>query len=147
MDSRELYQQVILDHNRAPRNFRRLDHADREAQGHNPICGDSITLYLKMDGDVIEDIAFQGTGCAISKASTSLMTDSVKGKTAGEAEALFTRFRDMVTGIGDVDRKVLGKLAAFQGVRAFPARVKCASLSWHTLRAALRESSQPATTE
>jgi nitrogen fixation NifU-like protein len=136
-DLRDLYQQVILDHNRSPRNFKALEHANRKADGDNPICGDKFTLYLQVEGDVIEDIGFQGSGCAISKASASLLTSAVKGKRKEDVEELFSRFHRMVTGNGEVDRKTLGKLAAFGGVREFPARVKCAILAWHTLRAAL----------
>lgn len=147
MDSRELYQQVILDHNRAPRNFRKIEPADRTAKGENPLCGDTLTLYLKLNGDVIEDIAFEGSGCAISKASTSLMTAAVKGKTRQEAEQLFERFHGMVVGKEAPDREALGKLVALGGVKEFPARVKCASLAWHTLKAALEDAPAPATTE
>ncbi len=136
-DLRDLYQQVILDHNRSPRNFKALEHANRRADGDNPICGDKFTLYLRVEGDVIEDIGFQGSGCAISKASASLLTAAVKGKRKEEVDELFDRFQNMVTGKSEVDRKVLGKLAAFGGVREFPARVKCAILAWHTLRCAL----------
>ena len=137
-DLRELYQQIILDHNRAPRNFKEVEGANRVADGDNPLCGDKFKLYLRLDNDVIEDIGFQGSGCAISKASASLMTSAVKGKTVGEAEEIFGEFHRMITGseIG-VDRKALGKLAVFSGVREFPARVKFASLLWHTLKAAL----------
>ncbi len=147
-DLRELYQQIILDHNRAPRNFREVDDATGVANGDNPLCGDKLRLYLRVKDDVIEDIGFQGSGCAISKASASLMTWSVKGKTVQEAEALFADFHGMITG-KDVttDRKQLGKLAAFSGVREFPARVKCATLSWHTLRAALSHAMSTVSTE
>ena len=147
MDSRELYQQVILDHNRAPRNFRKLDPADRTARGENPLCGDALTVYVNLDGDVITDIGFEGSGCAISKASTSLMTAAVKGKTEQEARVLFDRFHAMVLGNETPDRDVLGKLVALGGVKAFPARVKCASLAWHTLKAALDGGAEPASTE
>jgi nitrogen fixation NifU-like protein len=138
-DLRELYQEVILDHNRRPRNFRAIPEATRTAKGHNPLCGDRLTLYLALDGDRIEDIAFEGSGCAISKASASLMTEALKGRTVADAEALFERFHDVVTAPGDapVDTGGLGKLAVFAGVREFPARVKCASLAWHTLKAAV----------
>lgn len=136
-DLRDLYQQVILDHNRSPRNFKTLEDANRRADGDNPICGDKFTLYLRVEDGVIDDIGFQGTGCAISKASASLLTTVVKGKTIEEADELFDRFHNMVTGNGEADRKALGKLAVFGGVREFPARVKCAVLAWHTLRAAL----------
>lgn len=147
-DLRELYQQTILEHNRSPRNFKKLDTANRTAQGDNPLCGDHITLYVRLDGDVIGEIGFQGAGCAISQASASLMTQAVQGKTSAAAEALFHQFHDMVAGGPDApaDPKTLGKLAAFAGVREFPARVKCANLSWHTLHAAL-QSQASVTTE
>ncbi len=144
---RDLYQQVILDHNRAPRNFRQVETANREANGTNPLCGDKIRVSIEVENGVIKDIGFQGSGCAISKASSSLMTAAVKGKTIEEADALFEHFHSMVTGgEGEVDKKALGKLAAFSGVREFPARVKCASLPWHTLRAALEEAKDPVST-
>ena len=146
----DLYQEVILDHNRAPRNFGALADANRSALGHNPLCGDQLTVYLKVDaGDVIREIAFQGKVCAISKASASLMTDALKGRTVAEAEALFGTFHDMLTGPPDVkaDATGLGKLAVFSGVREFPARVKCATLAWHTLHQALTGGNAPATTE
>ncbi len=147
-DLRELYQQIILDHNRAPRNFREVDDATGVANGDNPLFGDKLKLYVRVKDDVIEDIGFQGSGCAISKASASLMTWSVKGKTVQEAEALFADFHGMITGKDvTIDRKQLGKLAAFSGVREFPARVKCATLSWHTLRAALRHAMSTVSTE
>jgi nitrogen fixation protein NifU and related proteins len=145
-DLGELYQQTILDHNRNPRNFRRLDAANRKAEGNNPLCGDRIQLYVQVDGDTISDIGFQmpqGSGCAISKASASLMTDAVKGKPVGDAESLFTAFRAMLSG----GPSAPGKLAAFSGVRAFPSRIKCASLAWHALHAALQNSGEPVTTE
>ena len=145
----DLYQQVILDHNRKPRNFHKLEGANRQAEGFNPICGDHLTVYLQLDDDVIDDISFQGDGCAISKASASLMTDSLKGKTAAEAEALFERIHKMLTGADDPTTYTegLGKLAVFSGVREFPARIKCASLSWHALHNALRGETAPAKTE
>ena len=138
-DLRELYQEVILDHNKRPRNFRAIEHPTRTAKGHNPLCGDRLTLYLTLDGDQIADVAFEGSGCAISKASASLMTEALKGKTVAQADALFTRFHDVVTSPGDVPVNTdgLGKLAVFAGVREYPARVKCASLAWHTLKAAV----------
>jgi nitrogen fixation NifU-like protein len=150
-DLRELYQQVILDHNRSPRNFRTIEGADRVTVGHNPVCGDRLSLFVKLDGDRIADVAFQGSGCAISKASASLMTESVRGKSLDEAEALFGKFHDLLTGPPDVKAdpavaRSLGKLAVFSGVREFPIRVKCATLSWHTLRAALHQQ-EAATTE
>jgi nitrogen fixation NifU-like protein len=148
-DLAELYQQTIIEHNRAPRNFKPVPDANRTAEGFNAICGDKITLSLRLDGDRITDIGFQGSGCAISQASASLMTGAVQGKTAAEAEALFRAFHDMVAGGPDAptDPKVLGKLAAFQGVRQFPSRVKCANLSWHTLHAALQATAEPVSTE
>jgi len=134
----ELYQNVILEHNRSPRNYRVIEDADRQAEGNNPLCGDQLTVWLKLDGDTISDIAFQGMGCAISRASASLMTAAVKGKSRGEAEQMFERFHRLVTGQPDsADRETLGKLAVFSGVSEYPVRVKCASLPWHTLRAAL----------
>ena len=145
-DLTDLYQEVILDHNRRPRNFRVLDDATHQAEGYNPLCGDRLNLFLKLDGDVIADVGFQGSGCAISKASASLMTDSVKGRAIADARALFDRFHRMVTTPPDVEVEDLGKLSALAGVREFPVRVKCASLAWHTLRAAL-EHTDKATTE
>jgi nitrogen fixation NifU-like protein len=140
-DLRELYQHVILDHSRKPRNFHEPAGANRHAEGHNPLCGDQITVHVKLAGDVIEDAGFEGSGCAISRASASLMTDAVKGKTAAEARALSERFQRMVRGEGGEPAAVsaveLGRLAALAGVREFPVRVKCATLAWHTLVAAL----------
>ena len=134
----ELYQNVILEHNRSPRNCRAMEHADAKADGVNPMCGDAVTVWVRMDGDVIEDVSFRGAGCAISTASASLMTGAVKGKTRQEAEALLERFHRLVTGtLPSGESETLGKLAVFSGVSEFPVRVKCASLSWHTLRAAL----------
>lgn len=136
----ELYQNVILEHNRSPRNYRVMADADGKADGHNPLCGDELTVWVRMDGEVIGDVSFQGAGCAISKASASLMTSAVKGKSRREAEALFERFHRLVTGALPAEESgTLGKLAVFSGVSEFPVRVKCASLSWHTLRAALAE--------
>lgn len=148
-DLTELYQQVILDHNRNPRNFRTIEDADRVSIGDNPLCGDRIKVYLKFNGEVIEDVSFHGSGCAISQSSASLMTLSVRGKSVDEANALFKRFHAMVTSeIGsDIDETGLGKLRAFGGVREFPSRVKCANLSWHTLRSALESRADPVTTE
>ena len=135
---RELYQNVILEHNRSPRNFRVLEDASAKAEGHNPLCGDQVTVWVRMEGDVIGDVSFHGAGCAISRASASLMTAAVKGKTREEAEELFQRFHRLVTGtLGLGESETLGKLAVFSGVSEFPIRVKCASLSWHTLKAAL----------
>ena len=135
----ELYQETILEHNKNPRNFRDIADADRFADGKNPLCGDALRVYVKMDGDKVSDVAFKGSGCAISKASASMMTQTVVGKTKEEAEQLFDEFHKMVTGGLDVesDENHLGKLKIFAGVLEFPARVKCASLSWHTLNAAL----------
>lgn len=146
-DLRELYQQVILDHNRAPRNFHEIPDANRTASGDNPLCGDRITLWVKVTGDRVEDVGFQGSGCAISQASASLMTTVVKGKTVAEAEQLFQHFHGMVNGTEEPDKARLGKLFAFAGVREFPARVKCANLPWHTLHAALEDRGGRTTTE
>ncbi len=136
----DLYQEVILEHNKNPRNFREIEDADQYADGKNPLCGDALRVYLKMDGEVVGDVAFKGSGCAISKASASMMTQAVKGKTKAEAEAIFGEFHAMVTGELDAETQEndLGKLKIFAGVLEFPARVKCASLSWHTLNAALK---------
>jgi len=135
----DLYQEVILEHNKNPRNFREIEGADQYADGKNPLCGDALRVYVKFDGDKISDVAFKGSGCAISKASASMMTQAVKGKTREDAEVIFDEFHKMVTGELDIetDDNELGKLKIFSGVLEFPARVKCASLSWHTLNAAL----------
>jgi len=146
-DLRELYQQVIFDHNKKPHNFRKLENANHRADGHNPLCGDQITVYLHVEGDVIEDISFQGSGCAISKASASLMTDTLKGKTKAEAEALFDKVHKMLTGDTSIDPAELGKLAALSGVSEFPVRVKCATLGWHTVRAACESKEEKVSTE
>ncbi len=148
-DLRELYQEVILDHNKRPQNFRKLEGANRTAEGYNPLCGDQITVYLLVEDQVIREVAFQGSGCAISKASASMMTAVVKGKTTAEAEGLFENFHRMVTAdLGTAsDPLTVGKLAAFAGVREFPVRVKCATLPWHTLHAALEGRGQIASTE
>ena len=145
----DLYQEVILDHNRRPRNYGELAGADAEAHGHNPLCGDKLTVYLKVDGDVVTDLHFVGSGCAMSKASASLMTDAVKGKAVSEVLRSIERFHQMVTTPMDVDLDVegLGKLEALAGVREFPMRVKCATLAWHTLKAALTKSASVARTE
>ena len=144
----DLYQEVILDHGRRPRNFHKLEDANRQAEGLNPLCGDHFKLYLKLDGDRIADVGFEGSGCAISKASASLMTLSVKGKTVREAEELFSRFHTLVTeGPQKVSVSELGKLAALSGVCEFPTRVKCASLVWHTLRNALEDGPKVVSTE
>lgn len=143
----ELYQQVILDHNKKPRNFHKLEEANRFAEGYNPLCGDQLTVYLKLDDEVVTDISFEGSGCAISKAAASMMTQSVKGKSKEEAETLFDEFHRMVT--GELDEEAtpnsLGRLTIFSGVRDYPARVKCASLSWHTMLAALKGESMAST--
>jgi len=146
---RDLYQEMLLDHHKRPRNYGKLDGANRRAQGYNPLCGDKVTVYLLLRGDVIENIAFEGSGCAICTASSSLMTELLKGKNLGEAETIFGVFHDLVTSDpdSDVDAKALGKLAIFAGVREFPVRIKCATLAWHTMRAALTESDQSVTTE
>ncbi len=135
----DLYQEVILEHNKNPRNFREIVDADQYADGKNPLCGDALRVYISLDGDTVTDVAFKGSGCAISKASASMMTQAVKGKTKDEAEHIFDEFHKMVTGDLDIetDDNDLGKLKIFAGVLEFPARVKCASLSWHTLNAAL----------
>jgi len=144
---RDLYQEVILEHSKAPRNFKALAGADHKAEGYNPLCGDRFTVYLEMDGDKIREIGFQGAGCAISKASASMMTQSVKGKTKAEAEKIFHRFHELVTGHGHGDEAELGKLAVFSGVSEFPVRVKCATLAWHTLEAALEGQQEKVSTE
>jgi nitrogen fixation protein NifU and related proteins len=141
---RDLYQEVILDHSKRPRNFHAISDASRRAEGYNPLCGDRETVYVVLEGDRLKDVAFQGAGCAISTASASMMTESVKGKTRGEAEALFSRFHDLITGkngestAAEANRPELGKLEVFSGVREYPVRVKCATLPWHTLKAALQ---------
>ncbi|HEY2434511.1 MAG TPA: SUF system NifU family Fe-S cluster assembly protein [Vicinamibacterales bacterium] len=136
-DLTDLYQEVILDHNRRPRNFHALEDASHSAEGYNPLCGDRLTVYLKIQAGVVVEVAFEGAGCAISKASASLMTDAVKGKTAAQARELFDRFHRMVTTPPEVPVEDLGKLSVLAGVREFPIRVKCASLAWHTLKAAM----------
>jgi len=141
---RELYQEMILDHGKRPRNFRTQENTP-SAVGHNPLCGDRITVYVRTAGNRIEDVSFQGSGCAISTASASIMTEALRGKTVDDAQALFRRFHALVTAEGD-DTEI-GKLAVFKGVRAFPMRVKCATLAWHTLRAALDHAEAPVTTE
>jgi nitrogen fixation NifU-like protein len=147
-DLRDLYQEVIFDHNRNPRNFRVMENADRKVEGFNPLCGDRLTLFLKMDGEQIIDASFQGSGCAISTASVSLMTDIVKGLSKIEADKLFTQFHEMVTGKDDdINLETIGKLAVLAGVREYPARVKCATLAWHTLEAALKNEQVSISTE
>lgn len=135
----ELYQQVILDHNKKPRNFRRLENANHSAEGFNPLCGDHLTVYLNLAGEAVKEISFEGSGCAISKAAASMMTQAVKGKTKPEAERLFSEFHKMVTGEDERDdeERGIGNLTIFSGVREFPVRVKCATLPWHTMHAAL----------
>jgi nitrogen fixation NifU-like protein len=148
-DLRELYQEVILDHTKRPRNFGKLEEATSQAEGINPLCGDELTLYLEVAGGVIKSVRFQGKGCAISTASASLMTEMIKGKSTDEATALFQRFHGVLTSpaSSDVDLADIGKLAVLAGVREFPLRVKCASLAWHTLQAALDGKRETATTE
>ena len=146
-DLRELYQELILEHSKAPRNYRELKSADHKAEGYNPLCGDRFTVCVQMQGDSIQDIAFQGSGCAISKASASMMTQSVKGKTKQEARELFERFHRTVTGKTNGTSADLGKLAVFSGVAEFPTRVKCATLAWHTLQAALEGKQEAVSTE
>jgi nitrogen fixation protein NifU and related proteins len=146
MDLKDLYRDVIVDHNRHPRNFREMPDADRRADGFNPLCGDKLTVFVKLDGERIADVAFHGSGCAISVASASLLTESIKGRTVPEAEQLFGQMHQLLTrDDAAVDLPALGKLAALSGVREFPARVKCASLCWHTLDAALHSQDQVST--
>jgi nitrogen fixation NifU-like protein len=148
-DLRELYQEVILDHNRRPRHFHALEPASHRADGDNPLCGDKLTLFLQVEGDVVRDAGFQGSGCAISKASASMMTDAIIGRSLAEVDALFAGFQRMVT--ADIEKPApengLGKLAVFAGVREYPARVKCATLAWHTLQAALKSREETVSTE
>ncbi len=142
----DLYQEVILEHSKAPRNFRRLASANHEAEGYNPLCGDRCSVYIDMEGDAIKEIGFQGSGCAISRASASMMTQMVKGKTKAEAEKLFEQFHDLVTGKEEpAEAAPLGKMAVFGGVSKFPARVKCATLAWHTLQKAIEDEKQQKT--
>ena len=146
---RELYQSVILDHNKQPRNFREPEGANRKADGFNPLCGDKITVYLELEDDVVKDVGFSGSGCAISTASASLMTQSIKGKSLAEVRELFDGFHELLTGNPSegADSEKLGKLAVFSGVREFPVRVKCATLAWHTMRSALDGTGEVAKTE
>ncbi|HEU5133484.1 MAG TPA: SUF system NifU family Fe-S cluster assembly protein [Pyrinomonadaceae bacterium] len=143
----ELYQQVILDHNKKPRNFRKLETANHSADGYNPLCGDQLTVYLDLEGDHVKDVGFEGSGCAISKAAASMMTQAVKGKRKEQVENLFQEFHSMVTGElnEETDENNLGNLKIFAGVREFPVRVKCATLPWHTLHAALNKEAQVST--
>jgi nitrogen fixation protein NifU and related proteins len=144
----DLYQEVILDHNRRPHNFRAIESPTVKQEGYNPLCGDRLTLFLSVDGDVIKDVAFQGSGCAISKASASLMTDALKGKTVHEARELFERFHAMITSDHETPPDDMGKLSVLAGVREFPTRIKCASLAWHTMKAAVaHEGDAPVSTE
>lgn len=143
---RELYQELILDHNRNPRNFKEIRDASHRADGYNPLCGDKVTVYVSLDGDTIKEIGFQGSGCAISKASASIMTTAVKGKTRAQAEELFRRFHEMVT-TGKSNSESAKKLAVLAGVHKYPVRVKCATLAWHTLKNSLEGISEPVTTE
>lgn len=146
-DLRELYQDLILEHSKAPRNYRELPLANHRAEGYNPLCGDHFTLYLDLEGDKIRDISFQGSGCAISKASASMLTQVIKGKTRAEAHKLFDKFLQLVKGEGNGNQAELGKLAVFSGVCEFPVRVKCATLVWHTLQAALEGKQDAVSTE
>ena len=146
-DSKALYQEVILDHNKKPRNYGTLEGANRRAEGHNPLCGDRLTVFLKMDGDRVEDIRFEGKGCAISTASASMMTEAIKGKDKADIGALFGKIHSLLTRQDAVADPALGKLAALSGVREYPARVKCASLCWHTLNAALDKGAATVSTE
>ena len=148
-DLRDLYQEVILDHHKKPRNFHRLEHANKKADGHNPLCGDKLTVFIQMENGIVKDIAFIGAGCAISTASASMMTESLKGKTESEARAIFEQFHQLVTNHSDSppDPATMGKLAGFSGVREYPVRVKCATLAWHTMRAALEGNKETVMTE
>lgn len=147
--ARALYEQVILEHNKRPRNFHEMEDATRKAEGMNPLCGDQFTVYLKLDGDKIADVSFHGAGCAISKSSASVMTTLLKGKTLKEAEALFVKFHKMITSDPEtpLDDEALGKLAVFGGVRAYPVRIKCATLPWHAMLAAIDAKNDPVSTE
>jgi nitrogen fixation NifU-like protein len=146
-DLNDLYQELVLDHGRKPRNFGRLEHPDAQAAGHNPVCGDTLSLYLTLTDGKVSDVKFEGKGCAISTASASLMTQAIKGLPVDQAEALFEQFHETLTGKIPADEEKLGKLAVFQGVSRFPTRVKCATLCWHTLMAALKGAEAPVTTE
>ena len=148
-DLRDLYQEVILEHSKQPRNYRELANPTQKAEGYNPLCGDHFTVYLELEGDAIRDISFQGSGCAISKASASMMTQTLKGKSTAEAEKVFDRFHRLVTGQAPANgaSEELGKLAVFSGVSEFPVRVKCATLAWHAVHAALEGQQEPVSTE
>ena len=149
-DLSDLYQDIILDHNRSPRNFRAMDDATHRVEAYNPLCGDHYTIYVRMEGDIIADVSFDGSGCAISKASASVMTSVLKGKTKSDADVLFERFHDLVTrkeDVTEVELEEMGKVGAFVGVREYPMRVKCATLAWHTLHAALEGDAKSVSTE
>lgn len=146
-DLRELYQETILDHHKKPRNFRAPADASRKLEGYNPLCGDKVTIFVKLEGNIVKDVAFQGAGCAISTASASMMTEILKGKTVDEAEDIFANFHNLITGKDTVDEDRLGKLAVFSGVREFPMRVKCATLAWHTFHGALHGEQREVSTE
>ena len=146
-DLRDLYQEVILEHSKAPRNYRKLTVASHKAEGYNPLCGDHFMVYLNLEGNSIREISFEGSGCAISKASASMMTQAVKGKSRADAERIFAAFHKLVTGQGNGDQAELGKLAVFSGVSEFPVRVKCATLAWHALQAALEDKHEAISTE
>ena len=146
-DLRDLYQELILEHSKHPRNFRALPDASRKVEGFNPLCGDHFTVYLKLDGDTVSDVSFEGTGCAISKSSASVMTQALKGKSKQQAEELFNQFHNLVTGKSHATIEELGKLAAFSGVSEFPVRVKCAILAWHAVHEALAGNQEAITTE
>jgi nitrogen fixation NifU-like protein len=148
-DLRELYQDVMLDHHRKPRNFHKLDHSNRQADGYNPLCGDKISVYMRIENGVIADIGFVGVGCAIATASASMMTECLKGKTEADARALFENFQQLLANRAEAqpEPSILGQLAAFSGVREYPVRVKCATLAWHTMKAALEQSDEIAKTE
>ncbi len=143
----ELYQEVVLDHSKRPRNRRKIDGEHREASGYNPLCGDKVTVYLRLNDDRVEDVSFEGSGCAISTASASILTETLRGKTRAEAEAMFHLFHDLVTGKPVREDVDLGKLAVFSGVSEYPMRVKCATLAWHTMHSALNGDAEPVTTE
>ncbi len=143
----DLYQEVIMDHNRAPRNYHAMDNATSQVDGNNPLCGDKVTVFVHVENDVVDDVSFTGIGCAISKSSASLMTEALKGKSVAEAKQLYQSFHALITGEGEPDMDLLGKLQVFKGVGAFPARVKCATLAWRTVDAALSGTDEAVTTE
>ncbi len=148
-DLKDLYQEIIVDHNRSPRNFRKVKNANRSAEGYNPLCGDKLTIFMRIEKGVIEDVSFEGSGCAISVASASLMTQYIKGKTEKEADAVFNKFHEMVMDKSDItaDFESMGKLAALAGVKQYPSRIKCATLCWHTLNAAIKRIEDAVVTE